>query len=280
MTTNLTPPSKKVPAQGVSKNAVATASFTLNYIIIEDVELQREYLKSWIEAERPDLHCVAVFSNHLAAYHFLMSEKNPSVNLIFLDIELPGQGDGLTLLKQLHENYVQKHGQPKVIIISGNDYMLKILQQIYTVSSYIFKPIDENELNEAINKVVAEFKPNPIPPPVLPQRKYLEFGGVRIPMKDIMFFESRNNDKILHRKGEKEKDEEIMERMSMDELEKKLPRDRFMRIHESYIVNVNTNYLHTIDKKRTFYTLKCPIIGQKHPIPISQKYRDKFEDTL
>ena len=95
-----------------------------------------------------------------------------------------------------------------------------------------------------------------------------------------MFFESRNSDKILHRKGEKEKDEEIMERMSMDELEKKLPMYRFMRIHESYIVNINTNYLHTIDKKRTFYTLKCPITGQKQAIPISQKYRDKFEDAL
>ena len=252
----------------------------LNFIIIEDVERQRDYLKSWIKATRPDLNYVGDFSNHLAAYHFLMSKKSPSVDLIFLDIELPGKGDGLTLLKQLHEHFAPQHALPKVIIISGNDYAYEILEQIYTVSWYIVKPIDEEKLNKAINKVVEEFKPKPISPPVLPQRKYLEFSGVRIPMKDIMFFESKNNDKILHRKGEKEKDEEIMERMSMEDLEKKLPTDRFMRIHESYIVNINTNYLHTIDKKRTFYTLKCPISGKKYPIPISQKYRDKFDDTV
>ena len=127
----------------------------INFIIIEDVEMQREDLKLWIQNNRPDLNYIADFSNHLDAYHFLLSKDAPSVDLMFLDVELPGKGDGLTLLKQL---YGKLKPHPKVIIISAYDYMREALQQIYTVSWYIEKAIDEAKLNQAIQKIVDEFE--------------------------------------------------------------------------------------------------------------------------
>ncbi len=100
----------------------------IHYIIVEDVERQREYLKSWLKKTRPNLNYVADFSNHLDAYLFLLSKDAPSVNMIFLDIELPGKRDGLNLLELLHGKLKQP---PKVIIISGNDYLLDPFEQIY-----------------------------------------------------------------------------------------------------------------------------------------------------
>ena len=242
----------------------------INFIIIEDVEMQREDLKLWIQNNRPDLNYIADFSNHLDAYHFLLSKDAPSVDLMFLDVELPGKGDGLTLLKQL---YGKLKPHPKVIIISAYDYMREALQQIYTVSWYIEKAIDEAKLNQAIQKIVDEFeKEKPSPKPTIPT--FIEFGGMLIPVKDIMFFESRNSDKILNRQG----GEKIKDRISMFDLEKKLsPFTHFTRVHESYIINRNPKYLHSLDKKRTVYTMKCPKTGEIHLIPISFTYRTHFE---
>ncbi len=242
----------------------------IHFIIVEDVERQREYLKSWLKKTRPNLKYVADFSNHLDAYHFLLSKEGPSVNLIFLDIELPGKRDGLNLLELLHGKLKQP---PKVIIISGNDYLLDTFEQIYPVSGYIQKPIEDEKLNKAIDKVELEL-PNMLPlSPTKANIEFIEFGGMIIPLKDIMFFDSNNSDKTLHRQN----GATITDRISMNDLEKKLPEGVFMRVHESFIVNLDHNLLYSIDKKRTVYTMKCPQSGQQYSIPISQRYRYKFD---
>ena len=50
-----------------------------------------------------------------------------------------------------------------------------------------------------------------------------------------------------------------------------------MRVHESFIVNLDHNLLYSIDKKRTVYTMKYPQSGKQYAIPISQKYRYRFD---
>ena len=236
----------------------------LYFIIIEDVERQRDYLKSWLEATRPDLSCAADFSNHLDAYLFLLSKDTPSVDLIFLDIELPGKRDGLNLLELLHGKLKR---YPKIIIISGNDYLLETYEQVYPISGYILKPIDEEKLSKAIDKAIALIAPSPQTQPSI---EFIEFGGMLVPIKDILYFDSRNSDKTLHRKG----GEKVSDRMSMEDLEKKLDGTRFLRIHESFIVNISPKYFHGVDKKHTIYTLICPQTDKIYPIPISQKYRE------
>lgn len=46
--------------------------------------------------------------------------------------------------------------------------------------------------------------------------EFIEFGGMIIPLKDIMFFDSNNSDKTLYRQNDKK----ITDRINMNDLEK------------------------------------------------------------
>ena len=56
----------------------------------------------------------------------------------------------------------------------------------------------------------------------------------------------------------------------MKSLEQKLPEDQFMRVHRSFIVNLNK--IDTIERSR--------IIFGKTYIPVSDQYKDKFQEYL
>jgi DNA-binding LytR/AlgR family response regulator len=58
--------------------------------------------------------------------------------------------------------------------------------------------------------------------------------------------------------------------MSLKSLEEKLPEDSFMRIHRSFIVNLNE--VQTIERSR--------IIFDKTYIPISDQYKEKFQEFI
>ena len=59
--------------------------------------------------------------------------------------------------------------------------------------------------------------------------------------------------------------------LSMKKLEERLPADRFMRVHRSYIVNL---------EKITAVANNHIIYGKETYIPIGNQYKDKFNEYL
>jgi len=53
-------------------------------------------------------------------------------------------------------------------------------------------------------------------------------------------------------------------------IEQKLPEERFMRVHRSYIVNLDK--VETIERSR--------IVFGKNYIPVSDQYKEKFQDFV
>ena len=53
-------------------------------------------------------------------------------------------------------------------------------------------------------------------------------------------------------------------------MEKKLPSERFIRVHRSYIVNLDT--IHTIERNR--------IVFGDTRIPVGDQYKDKFQEYV
>jgi DNA-binding LytR/AlgR family response regulator len=65
-------------------------------------------------------------------------------------------------------------------------------------------------------------------------------------------------------------DKPILSLSSLKNLETKLPAEKFMRVHRSFIVNLEK--IETIDRSRI-------VFGKKY-IPIGEQYKDKFQEFL
>lgn len=62
----------------------------------------------------------------------------------------------------------------------------------------------------------------------------------------------------------------IMSLISMKAIEEKLPSHQFLRVHRSFIVNMNQ--VHTVERSRI-------VFGTTY-IPVSEKYKAPFQDFI
>ena len=98
-------------------------------------------------ADHDKLHIVGAVNSVHKAIEFIEREQP---ELLLLDIEMPVQ-NGFDLLNHFHKPKF------KVVFITGYDhYAIRAIK--YAAIDYILKPIDKEELEQAINRVV-ELKP-------------------------------------------------------------------------------------------------------------------------
>ncbi|WP_427338063.1 LytR/AlgR family response regulator transcription factor [Caloranaerobacter sp. DY30410] len=81
-------------------------------------------------------------------------------------------------------------------------------------------------INSLVNRMVKNNKSNKI---VVRNKKEIFF----ISLDDVLFIEKLDKDTIIHTR-----DEEYLSKQKLNELENKLPKN-FLRVHKSYIVNVD-----------------------------------------
>lgn len=116
-------------------------------MLVDDEKLILQGLKNIIEWENLGLEVVQTADNGTTAIE--MFEKNP-VNIIVTDINMP-QVTGLELIKKIKS----LDDQVKFIILSGYDeFSYAKTAMKYGVENYILKPINEDELEEALIKIV------------------------------------------------------------------------------------------------------------------------------
>jgi len=121
----------------------------IKYLIVEDEEKSRELLLKKIQmCNIPDIICCGLASNATEA--LLLAKMTPP-HFILLDINLPGKS-GFDLLNELEADGIS----PEVIFTSAHtekEILLKALK--HSPATYLVKPIDIDELEEAINKVIS-----------------------------------------------------------------------------------------------------------------------------
>ena len=197
------------------------------------------------------LNLVAEFSNPKEAISFL--RQNP-VDLIFLDINMPNMS-GLEMLEELKI-------KPNIIFTTA--YASFALESYsYNAIDYLLKPFEFDQLQLAVNKlderIAFQKNKNPF--------FFIKDGSrsIKIQFDEIFFIKGSGNylDIIL-------KEKVYSPRMTFIELIEKLPFSNFMRVHQSYIVNINT-----IDKIENNH-----VYIAKYKIPISSRYRDLFFKRL
>jgi DNA-binding LytR/AlgR family response regulator len=226
----------------------------LKCIIIDDDPDIREYVAEMIK-DTPFLEFFGAYSNPPQAIEILGSG---TIEVIFLDINLPGI-DGMTFAKTLYAEY-GKH-MPRIIFISGSgDYALEgykvdavdYLLKPFTYDEFFKAVLKANNIIRTVNNSTQEFI-------------YLkvEHQLVRVFFTDILYLESmKDYVKVFKTDGSI-----IIALSTMKAIEEKVPREKFMRVHRSFIV--------ALDKIDSIQhnTVK---IG-KAIIPVTDQYKTQFK---
>ncbi len=224
-------------------------------IAIDDEPHALRQLSEYIEVV-PFLSLEKAFESAIEACIFL---KENTVDLVFVDISMPDL-NGIDFAKSLSK-------QIKIIFITAHSEFAYEGFQI-DAADYLLKPISFTDFLRSVNKVNERyFRQNSSLPEIHQSRDYLfiksEYRIIRINFKDIKYIESKREYVKIYLEG----NEPIKSLMSMKKMEESLPENIFMRVHRSFIVNLD---------KITIVERNRIVFDNKVYIPISENYGEKF----
>jgi DNA-binding LytR/AlgR family response regulator len=228
-------------------------------IAIDDEPLALRQIADYIK-RTPFLELTGQSESALQAIK--MMEELP-VDLLFVDINMPDLS-GMDFVKALDN-------PPKIVFVTAySEHALEGFR--VDAIDYLLKPISYVEFLKSANKVKSWFDNNlRKSDEVKSNKEFLfiksDYKILRINFEDIKYIEGMSEYIKIHLSNSKP----VMTLLSMKSIEEKLPSDRFMRVHRSYIVNLTK--ISVIERNRI-------VFDEKVYIPVSEQYKSKFQDYL
>jgi len=201
-----------------------------------------------------DLELIGEFTDAMEAFNFMQEEK---VDLLFLDVEMPTIS-GLELIDNLKD-------PPLIIVVTAKkEYALEAFEK--HVVDYLLKPVNMTRFLSAVNFA----------------RKIYESRQAKLESADTLFIKADgkwvklrySEIKYLQAMGDYVRffteNGRYMVNKTMKMIMSSLPAEKFVRVHRSYIVNIDQ--IDNIEENMI-------IIG-KDVIPISERYKTPFMQQL
>jgi len=192
----------------------------LSCIIVEDLQVAADYLRNCCD-KSGTIEVKGHFTNVKDAVEFLNDQL---VDLIFLDVEMPGDS-GFSLIDQISYS-------PKIILTTSKaEYAYDAFE--YHVVDFLKKPFTYQRFQEAIKKVTASMEQ--ASQDNGDDHIYIKTEGklVRLKNDDILYIESMG-DYVRFVTGDKR----YITHNTIKNLEEKVNRKTFMKIHRSFIINI------------------------------------------
>jgi len=227
---------------------------TLNCVVVDDSAIQRLSIVKLIK-DHPALNLIAEYSNALETRNGLESNQ---VDLIFLDIEMPDL-TGFELVDIL--NY-----KPQIIVVTGKtEYAFKAFS--YDATDYLHKPFTKERFNIAINKALEHQKLKTFDLDDEGEHMIIksELKKHKVYIKDIKWVQALGD----YIKLVTENDSYVI-LSTMKDFEKELSEHNFLRVHKSYIVNLD---------KIERYSSRTVEIGNSK-IPLSRNQKEHFVEAI
>ena len=231
----------------------------ITVIAIDDEPLALQLIVDYIQ-KTPDLILAGQFENPLEAAQYI--SKNP-IDIVFTDIQMPGL-NGIEFTRSM------VNGTVVIFTTAFAKYAIEGFK--LDIADYLLKPFTYEEFLTSVHK--AERMIRSITKPaddVLSNNEFLflksEYKIKRINFQNILYIEGLKEYVKVYTMHS---DNPILSLSSLKILEIKLPADKFMRVHRSFIVNLEK--IETIDRSRI-------VFGKKF-IPIGDQYKDKFQEFL
>lgn len=228
-------------------------------IAVDDEPLALKQIVAFIE-KTPFLELSASFDNALQAMSWLGEN---GTDLMFLDINMPDLS-GMDLVKSLHD-------PPKVIFTTAySEYALEGFK--VDAVDYLLKPVSYSDFLKAAQKARERFfNTETDVEKVESNNKFLfiksEYKILRINLNDIKYVEGMREYVRIYVENQKP----VMTLLSLKKLVEHLPEKDFLRVHRSFIVNLNK--VTTIERNRI-------IFDNDVYIPVSEQYKDDFQKFL
>lgn len=206
----------------------------LKAIIVDDEAVSRNILKNYIAKYCKNVDIIGAASNIDDAYLFIQSHP---LDLVFLDVEMPF-GNAFDLLDRVEDRTFET-----VFVTAYDHYALDALNS--HASYYLLKPISIDQLIKAVNHVMdIKEKENQLQNKVLTAKVTNVVGKITIPtqdgfevidVNDILFCKADDNYTEIHMESSKK-----LVSKTLKYFEDILTEYSFIRIHKSYLVNVNS----------------------------------------
>lgn len=226
-----------------------------NSLIVDDNKVARVLLRELLE-QFPLITIAGECSNAAEAISFISNNK---VDILFLDIEMPGMS-GLELLRSLDK-------RPLTILTSGNKgYALEAFD--LNVVDYLVKPVSLSRLMMSVNRAVELLKQKDV------ELNTIEQDHVFIKENKLIRKLDLNDIYILESKGDYVKiqlaDKYHIIHSTLKAMEDRLPASKFLRVHRSYIVA----------KDKIDYLEDNVLYLNNVPVPVSESYRAELFKQL
>ncbi len=218
----------------------------LNAIIVDDELMARENLRMLLEEFCEEINVIATSGNIIEAKEKIL-ELEPDV--VFLDIRMPSGAEGFDLLESIPNKKFQV-----VFVTAFKDYAIKALNA--NAIHYILKPIDIEDLKDAVKKLIEvnhAFSDNSVNLDIYldsikrlsesirleeaPKKLtlYHSKGFKIVELSEILRLESDGNYTAFYFKdGSK-----YLDSKTLKVYEEILLQTSFLRIHKSHIINLN-----------------------------------------
>jgi two-component system LytT family response regulator len=209
-----------------------TAESKIRIVIVDDEELARQMLREFLSAH-PEMEIIAECANGFEAVK-AVTELKP--DLLFLDIQMP-KLDGFEVLELIGAD------RAIVFVTAFDEYAIRAFE-IHAVD-YLLKPFSAQRFETALVRAKQRLG-GKLPPAVelsssaRPPAQYLERIVVRdgtrvtiIPVVKLDYAEAQDDYVALSSEGRKH-----LKQQTISSLEAALDPSRFLRIHRSYIVNL------------------------------------------
>jgi two-component system, LytTR family, response regulator len=234
----------------------------LNCVIVEDEPLARNLLTEYVR-KVPSLNLIEACSSPIIALEVL---RNNPVDVLFLDVQMP-ELTGISLLKVLQK-------RPLVILTTAySEYALQGYE--LDVVDYLLKPITFERFLKAVDKVTLRLDSKKSPaiiaekPPAAVEQPFVFIKDgtklVKVVFDDILYVEGLKDYVTIHLNNQK-----IVSLQRLKTLEEQLPPDKFIRVHNSFIVA-----LRSIDVVH-----KNHVQIRNAQIPIGETYKKSFRDFI
>jgi DNA-binding LytR/AlgR family response regulator len=233
----------------------------MNCIIIDDEATSRTIIGELCSSYK-NLNVVEVFSNAIEAIKYLNQNKT---DLIFLDIHMP-DFNGFDFIRTLKD--------PPYIILTTADAEFAIQAFEYDcIVDYIVKPIKPERFKKSIQKVEGKLNEKVTAATTNKEKQqtgddfYININKrlIKIDIQSIYLVEAKGDYIYL-----KTDNKNYTVHSTLKKIEEKLPDHMFLKIHRSYIININK----IIDIEDN------SVLIEKDVVPVSRSNRPELMKRL